>query len=103
MRDSPEDPLSPVRIGDLDEGSEFPFLTRLFGDLARVFLEVAIVLGEPFLGMKDKLLRFCKGPDRTDAPIHTGNLTSLHSLRCQVPTLYRYSVPSSVIFRTAGM
>jgi hypothetical protein len=33
---------------------------RLFGDLARVFLEVAIVLGQPFLGVKDSYSDFVK-------------------------------------------
>jgi hypothetical protein len=50
---SPKSLFGPIRIRDGNVCLEFPFLTSRFDDLARVFLDVAIVLSQPFLRVKD--------------------------------------------------
>src|SRR6266700_2037706 len=52
---SPKNRFGPNRIRDGNVCLEFPFLTSLFDDLARVFLVVAIVLGQSFLGVTGSL------------------------------------------------
>src|SRR6266852_7913948 len=49
----PKGLFGPIRIRDGNVRLESPFLTSLLDDLARVFLVMAIVLGQPFLWVKD--------------------------------------------------
>lgn len=47
----PKNRFGPIRIRDFNVFLQYPFLTSLFDNLARVFLIVAIVLGQTFLGV----------------------------------------------------